>query len=127
MHLSLILFNQAISSPFLASPVILIAGGDAKKGDDIAWLNKIKDKCIYVLLIGEAASTFAQRLEDVDYQQYEIVEQMENAVVKAQQLAQANQVKAILLSPACASFDQYRSFEHRGDHFRQLCLNLSPT
>jgi UDP-N-acetylmuramoylalanine-D-glutamate ligase len=33
--------------------------------------------------------------------------------------------KVVLLSPACASFDQYQSFEHRGDHFRQLCLNLS--
>jgi UDP-N-acetylmuramoylalanine--D-glutamate ligase len=28
----------------------------------------------------------------------------------------------VLLSPACASFDQYQNFEQRGDHFRQLCL-----
>jgi len=33
----------------------------------------------------------------------------------------------VLLSPACASFDQYQSFEHRGDDFRQLCWqNFSP-
>ena len=105
------------------SPVILIAGGEAKKGDDSAWLNKIKEKCLSVLLIGDAAPMIAQRLEDIGYQQYEIVEEMEKAVIRGQELAEGNGAKAILLSPACASFDQYRSFEHRGDHFREICLN----
>jgi len=39
---------------------------------------------------------------------------------KIVQLAQAHQCRAVLLSPACASFDQYGDFEARGDHFRQL-------
>ncbi len=34
------------------------------------------------------------------------------------------EVKVVLLSPACASFDQYQSFEHRGENFKELCLNL---
>ncbi len=109
----------------VSSPTILIAGGDAKNGNDTAWLNKIKEKCLSVLLIGDAAPIFAQRLEDIDYQQYEIVEEMEKAVIRGKELAEQNKAKAILLSPACASFDQYRSFEHRGDHFREICLNLS--
>ena len=108
----------------VTAPVILIAGGEAKEGDDTAWLKQIKAKCSAVLLIGEAAPQFAQRLAEVGYEQYEIVEEIEKAVIKGKELAQANQAKAVLLSPACASFDQYRSFEHRGDHFREICLNL---
>ena len=106
------------------SPVILIAGGESKSGNEKAWINKIKSKCAAVLLIGEAASLFANYLEQSGYQNYLIVETMENAVIKAQELARKNQAKVVLLSPACASFDQYNSFEHRGDHFRELCLQL---
>jgi UDP-N-acetylmuramoylalanine--D-glutamate ligase len=40
------------------------------------------------------------------------------------ELAPQKAAKVVLLSPACASFDQYQSFEHRGDDFRQLCLAL---
>ncbi len=106
------------------SPVILIAGGEAKEGDDQNWINKIKEKCSFVLLIGDAAEAFAKRFEEFNYHDYLIVETMEKAVIKAQDLAKKYQAKVVLLSPACASFDQYQSFEHRGDHFRQLCLNL---
>ena len=109
----------------VTSPVILIAGGEAKKGDDTAWLNKIKQKCVRVLLIGDAASFFAHRLETCGYYQYETVEEMDRALSRAQELAAETGAKVVLLSPACASFDQYRSFEHRGEHFRELCLNLS--
>jgi UDP-N-acetylmuramoylalanine--D-glutamate ligase len=108
----------------VASPVILIAGGEAKEGDDTAWIEKIKQKCTKVLLIGDASDLFALRLENAGYQQYEIVNDMEKAVIKGRKLASELGAKVVLLSPACASFDQYRSFEHRGDHFRELCLNL---
>ena len=49
---------------------------------------------------------------------------MNNAVIKSVELAIINQAAVVLLSPACASFDRYQSFEHRGDHFRQLCQQL---
>ena len=106
------------------SPVILIAGGEAKAGDDSAWLQTIQTKAASVLLIGNAATAFAQRLKQVGYFNYEIVETMEQAVPQAAQLAKQNQARVVLLSPACASFDQYQNFEQRGDHFRQLCLSL---
>ncbi|NJN86318.1 MAG: hypothetical protein HC881_08390, partial [Leptolyngbyaceae cyanobacterium SL_7_1] len=53
---------------------------------------------------------------------YEIVETMDRAIDRAAELAQQLHAPIVLLSPACASFDQYQSFEHRGDHFRTLCL-----
>jgi UDP-N-acetylmuramoylalanine--D-glutamate ligase len=106
------------------SRVILIAGGEAKEGDDTGWIKKIKEKAIAVLLIGEAAETFAKRLSESDYHDYEIVETMANAVTRSVTLGLEKGAKIVLLSPACASFDQYQSFEHRGDDFRQLCLQL---
>jgi UDP-N-acetylmuramoylalanine--D-glutamate ligase len=105
------------------APVILIAGGEAKAGDDTAWLGKIKAKAAVVLLIGSAAGSFAKRLEDVGYNSYEVVETMENALLRSPSLALTHQASVVLLSPACASFDQYPNFEARGDDFRMLCLN----
>jgi UDP-N-acetylmuramoylalanine--D-glutamate ligase len=105
----------------VVSPAILIAGGDPKVGDDTAWIQTIQAKAAAVLLIGKAADAFAKRLNESSYLQYEIVETMERAVPRAAELAQQHKAKVVLLSPACASFDQYQSFEHRGDHFRQLC------
>uniref|UniRef100_UPI00286DFCA9 UDP-N-acetylmuramoyl-L-alanine--D-glutamate ligase n=1 Tax=Chamaesiphon sp. VAR_69_metabat_338 TaxID=2964704 RepID=UPI00286DFCA9 len=107
------------------APVILIAGGEAKEGEDLAWLNTIKQKAAAVLLIGNAGTQFADRLKSVGYSNYEIVGTMANAVARSSQLATQYQAKVVLLSPACASFDQYTSFEQRGDDFRQLCQALS--
>ncbi len=104
------------------SPAILIAGGEAKAGDDSAWLAQIQNKAAAVLLIGSAAPAFAQRLDEVGYYTYEIVETMEKAIPRSAQLAKQHQAAVVLLSPACASFDQYPNFEVRGDRFRQLCL-----
>jgi UDP-N-acetylmuramoylalanine--D-glutamate ligase len=106
------------------APVILIAGGEAKEGDDLAWLKTINQKAVAVLLIGNAGTQFADRLKSVGYTNYEIVETMANAVMRSIELARQYQAKVVLLSPACASFDQYNSFEHRGDDFCQLCQAL---
>ncbi len=106
------------------APVILIAGGEAKEGDDLAWLNTIQQKAAAVLLIGNAGTQFADRLKSVGYTNFEIVETMSNAVMRSIELAKQHQAKVVLLSPACASFDQYNSFEHRGDDFRELCQAL---
>ncbi len=107
------------------APAILIAGGEAKKGEASAWLALIKAKASSVLLIGKAASEFAQKLDEVGYTDYEIVETMAGAIDRAKILAPQQQAKVVLLSPACASFDQYPNFEARGDDFRRLCLELS--
>ncbi len=106
------------------SPVILIAGGEAKAGDDTGWMQTIQAKAAAVLLIGDAAPAFAQRLQQVGYSSYEIVETMDKAIPRAAELAQKYNAPVVLLSPACASFDQYQNFEQRGEHFRQLCQQM---
>jgi UDP-N-acetylmuramoylalanine--D-glutamate ligase len=106
----------------VSAPAILIAGGDPKEGEDSGWIDTIKAKAAAVLLIGDAAGIFADRLEQANYNAWEIVETMERAIPRAAELGKQNHAKVVLLSPACASFDQYQNFEQRGDHFRQLCL-----
>jgi UDP-N-acetylmuramoylalanine--D-glutamate ligase len=105
----------------VATPAILIAGGDPKTGDDSAWLRRIQNSAIAVLLIGDAAPAFAKRLDAIGYSNYEIVETLEQAVPRSAELAIQHQSKTVLLSPACASFDQFPNFEARGDRFRELC------
>ena len=70
---------------------------------------------------GEAQSTFRELLGSAGYPG--VIEQQEHldqALPLARRLAEQLNCQAVLLSPACASFDQYRDFEVRGDHFRQL-------
>jgi len=52
------------------------------------------------------------------------VEGLNEAVPLARRIAAERHCQAVLLSPACASFDQYRDFEARGEHFRQLVQSL---
>jgi UDP-N-acetylmuramoylalanine--D-glutamate ligase len=105
------------------SPTILIAGGEAKAGDDSAWLQQIQQKAATVLLIGSAAPQFAQRLNEIGYHHHETVDTLEKAILRSKTLAPTLQAKVVLLSPACASFDQYPNFEARGNDFRQQCQN----
>jgi UDP-N-acetylmuramoylalanine--D-glutamate ligase len=112
----------------MTGPTVLIAGGDPKVGDDTAWVQTIQEKAIAVLLIGDAAIQFSERLQSFGYTAVEVVETMERAVPRAIELARPQGAR-VLLSPACASFDQYNNFEERGDHFRSLCqayLSSSP-
>lgn len=108
----------------VSAPAVLIAGGEAKAGDDLGWLKTIQAQAAAVLLIGSAAPAFAQRLDAINYSRYEIVETMDRAIIRGAELAPQLNAKVVLLSPACASFDQYQNFEQRGDHFRQLCQEL---
>lgn len=111
----------AVGLRAIAAPAILIAGGAAKDGDDADWLKEIQAKTASVLLIGQAAEPFAKRLQAIGFTNYKIVETMERAVQRSREIAPQLGAKTVLLSPACASFDQYPNFEVRGDHFRRLC------
>ncbi len=103
-----------------------IAGGRPKEGG-IAALAPYFGRIRRAYLIGEAAASFAQTLEG--HVPYVMAGTLDVAVEKAFGDAIRDGCKApvVLLSPACASFDQFRDFEARGDSFRALVQALSRT
>jgi UDP-N-acetylmuramoylalanine--D-glutamate ligase len=105
-------------------PVILLAGGQSKAGDPSAWLSKIQEKTLGVVLFGEAAPLFSDFLHGIGYTNVQSCEDLTAAVPLALALAQKSSCSVVLLSPACASYDQYQNFEERGEHFRRLCQGL---
>jgi UDP-N-acetylmuramoylalanine--D-glutamate ligase len=97
----------------------IILGGKAKEGG-IDTLRPYFSRIAKAYLIGAAADTFAATLRgEVPY---ESCVTMDVAVAKATHdaVASGTQESVVLLSPACASYDQYKNFEERGEHFRQL-------
>jgi UDP-N-acetylmuramoylalanine--D-glutamate ligase len=106
------------------SDIFWIAGGKPKQGG-ITGLSGYFPRIRKAYLIGEAAKEFSATLgEEVPH---EISETLDVAVVNAARDAEAAGLKdaVVLLSPACASFDQYRNFEIRGAKFREL-VNALP-
>jgi UDP-N-acetylmuramoylalanine--D-glutamate ligase len=105
------------------SDIFWIAGGRSKLGG-ITGLTGFFPRIRKAYLIGEAAGEFASTLgESVPH---EISETLETAVANAARDAEASGLvePVVLLSPACASFDQYRNFEIRGARFRDLVTAL---
>src|ERR1700761_327339 len=103
--------------------IFWIAGGKPKLGG-ITSLTEYFPRIRKAYLIGEAAPEFAQTLgQQVPY---EISETLDVAVANAARDAEASGISdpVVLLSPACASFDQYRNFEIRGAKFRDLVTAL---
>jgi len=105
---------------FPPSSVWLILGGKDKAGEFERMRDLVHEKARGVITIGAAASRVAEALADST----SIIDggDMQHAVAHAREHAKSGEV--VLLSPACASFDQYRNFEHRGEHFEELVRNL---
>ena len=98
-----------------------IAGGRAKAGG-ITSLSAYFPKIVKAYLIGEAAEDFAQTLEGkVDAQVFASLDLAVEAAARDAGAETSREV-AVLLSPACASFDQFRSFEARGDAFEHAAV-----
>jgi UDP-N-acetylmuramoylalanine--D-glutamate ligase len=95
----------------------LIAGGVTKAQDFAPLAPVVAERCRSVELIGEGAGEIAAALRPAGVRLHDAGD-LEHALVAARAAARPGDV--VLLSPACASFDQYRDFEARGEHFRRL-------
>ncbi len=107
--------------------IFLILGGKPKE-DGILSLKPYFNKIVKVYLIGEAQNEFGKVLEEnsVDFEK---AGNLENAVKIAfedaknfdeNKLLKKGKKKSLILSPACASFDQWKNFEERGDYFCKI-------
>jgi len=101
--------------------VVLILGGRDKHGDFAALAPMVERAARTVLTVGEAAGVIEPVL--AGRVPFERAETMTRAVERAAILARAGDT--VLLSPACASFDQYANFEERGEHFARLAREIA--
>jgi UDP-N-acetylmuramoylalanine--D-glutamate ligase len=104
---------------FPANIHLILGGKD--KGSDYTVLNDLlRQRVKRVYTIGTAAAKIESQIKDV-----EVVpaETLENALRKAHAVAQPGDV--VLLAPACASFDQFKNYEHRGQVFKEVVRGLA--
>lgn len=104
--------------------IILILGGDDKKVSNKELVKKIKEKVSFVYLIGVNASILINDMEKIGYKNYKNLETLENVIKYLQEKEDFTEDKTILLSPATSSWCQFKNFEHRGNTFKKLVLDI---
>jgi UDP-N-acetylmuramoylalanine--D-glutamate ligase len=105
--------------------LIWIAGGMGKEGG-IVPLAQYFPRIARAMLIGRDAPIFAETLTEHGVA-FDLVETLEAAVPAAFAAAKREHAPIVLLSPATASWDQFNSYEHRGDRFADLARGLAAT
>ncbi len=104
----------------LPGKTVLIAGGQGKGADFMPLRAVANEKARALVLIGEDREKIAAVVQG--YAPYVFAASMQEAVAAAAELAQAGD--NVLLSPACASFDMFKGYAHRGDVFSQAVREL---
>lgn len=103
-------------------PIILIAGGMDKQSSFDEFLDAAKENVYALVLLGETAQKIKECAQNKGFDNITVVKDMKEAVNASYQIAKGGDV--VLLSPACASWDMYKSFEVRGIDFKDNVHNL---
>lgn len=103
-------------------PVVIILGGKNKGSDFTQLAQLIKRRVKKAVVLGQAKLVITEALEKADFHDYVDVDTFEEAVATAAAMAQAGDL--VLLSPACASWDMFSSYEERGRLFKELVTAL---
>jgi UDP-N-acetylmuramoylalanine--D-glutamate ligase len=112
---------RALCEPPARACIHLILGGRGKGQDFAALAEPVARACRAVYLIGEDGSAIAAALQGAGVALHDCGE-LERALAAARAAALPGEV--VLLSPGCASFDQFHDFEERGDRFRELVARV---
>ena len=117
--------SSAMGLRAISMPTILLAGGQTKQGNAQIWLEQLKSQAIGVVLFGEGASELRSLIKESFFEgEIKCCKILAEAVKEAVLIGIKKRAKSILLSPACASFDQYKNYEERGEEFKSVikCL-----
>ena len=106
----------------LEKNIILIAGGDGKSQDFMPFVENFNGSVKHLVLLGRDAKIIAEAADKCGFKDYSFAKDMEECVEKSFELAVEGD--NVLLSPACASWDMYKNFEQRGDHFKSVVAKL---
>jgi UDP-N-acetylmuramoylalanine--D-glutamate ligase len=104
------------------SPTFVIAGGMDKGSEFDGFINEFGKKVKEMIVLGETSEILIQTAKKLGFDSVKKVSNLDEAVRYASE--KANDGDAVLLSPACASWDMYESFEHRGEHFKRCVNNM---
>ncbi|MCR5692174.1 MAG: UDP-N-acetylmuramoyl-L-alanine--D-glutamate ligase, partial [Eubacterium sp.] len=100
----------------MSKPTVLIGGGYDKGGEFDEWIEAFEGKVKKLLLMGKTRERIAKTCKDHGFDEFEFVDTLQEAVERAAQLTEEGE--AVLLSPACASWDMFDSYEQRGRLFK---------
>ena len=103
-------------------PTLLIGGGFDKQSTYESWIRAFDGKVKYLVLIGETREKIAETARREGFHEILMAENLEEAVKICADKAEPGD--AVLLSPACASWDQFDSYEQRGDLFKKYVRSL---
>ncbi len=107
------------------SPAIILAGGQAKKGDASQWIDEINKRACGVVLFGESKKHLRDLISLSGFSdELHCCQDLDEAVKIGLTIGLDKGARSLLLTPACASFDQYKDYEERGNHFRKLISSL---
>ena len=106
----------------MTKPTILIAGGYDKGSEYDDWIEAFQGKIKKLILLGVTKQKIADTAKKHGYDTYEFVDTLEEAVTLAEKASEPGDV--VLLSPACASWDMFKSYEERGRLFKEYVNNL---
>ena len=106
----------------MVTPAVLIAGGYDKGADFTDWIKGFNGKVKAMVLIGATAEKIAETARRNGFDRIYMAGNIEKAVEGAFRLADKGE--CVLLSPACASWDQFKSYEERGRIFKELVNRL---
>ncbi len=102
--------------------IYLICGGQDKKIDNTLFLKEICKQNIFCLLIGENSNLYVSYFKNVGYTKYIETKNLENSMEYLYKILKFDEEQYVILSPATASFDQFKSFEYRGKVFKELVI-----
>ncbi|MCA9613037.1 MAG: UDP-N-acetylmuramoyl-L-alanine--D-glutamate ligase, partial [Myxococcales bacterium] len=107
------------TDPGFTGKVVLLAGGKDKGGSYAPMVESLRRVGREVVTLGEAAPLIEAALGDVPFQR---ASDFDDAVTRAAQIARPGD--AVVLAPACSSFDMFRSYAERGERFQRAVLAL---
>ncbi|MBR4428290.1 MAG: UDP-N-acetylmuramoyl-L-alanine--D-glutamate ligase [Clostridia bacterium] len=108
----------------MTRPTVILLGGSEKNSDYSQMCGVIKNSPVkYAVLLGDTGEKIGEVLKAAGFTAYEYAGHDFKAAILAAK-AHASEGWNVLLSPACASFDMFRDFEHRGEEFKRIVGNL---
>ena len=102
--------------------IVLIAGGKNKGSDFGCFADKVKERARVLVVVGQSAGAIADAARARGFENILYAKDFKEAVLLAHQASRNGEI--VLLSPACASWDMFNSFEERGDLFKEVVLGF---